>query len=92
MYRYLHENESFSKTILACLSEAQVGGIHGEKKCHKILWHCHFKRITNLIVKIFWMTLIKILDLFLDNFFFELEPKNQIKVPAREVRPVQSKT
>ena len=35
MYIYLHENESFSKTILACLSEAQVGGIHGEKNAIK---------------------------------------------------------
>ena len=26
-----------AKTILACLSEAQVGWIHGEKKCQKII-------------------------------------------------------
>ena len=28
---YLRENESFSKTILACLSGAQVGSIHDKK-------------------------------------------------------------
>ena len=33
--KYLLKNESFSKTILACLSGAQVGSIHEEKKCNK---------------------------------------------------------
>ena len=39
---YLRVNESFSKTILVCLSGAQVGLIHGGKM-PKISLHCHFK-------------------------------------------------
>ena len=34
-FKYLHENEFFSKTIIACLSEAQVGWIHRIKKAKK---------------------------------------------------------
>ena len=33
--KYLCEKESFSKTILACLSGAQVGWIHAEKRQNK---------------------------------------------------------
>ena len=33
---YLCENELLSKTILACLSGAQMALIHGKKKCQKI--------------------------------------------------------
>ena len=39
---YLHENESFSKTILAGSSGAQEGAIH-DNKMPTPLWHCHFK-------------------------------------------------
>ena len=39
---YLRENELLSKTILACLSEAQMASIQEIKKCPKILWHCPF--------------------------------------------------
>ena len=30
-FKYIRENESFSKTILACLLGAQVGWIHRKK-------------------------------------------------------------
>ena len=33
---YLRENEFLSKTILACLSGAQMASIHEIKKCQKI--------------------------------------------------------
>ena len=39
----LRENEDFSKTILTCLSGAQVGCIHRMKMLN-FLWHCHFTR------------------------------------------------
>ena len=34
-FEYLCENKSFRKTMLACLSVAQAGWIHGEKKANK---------------------------------------------------------
>ena len=34
-FGYLCENKSFRKTMLACLSVAQAGWIHGEKKANK---------------------------------------------------------
>ena len=40
---YLCENELLSKTILACLSGAQMALIHEIKKCQQISWHCPFK-------------------------------------------------
>ena len=40
---YLRENEFLSKTILACLSGAQMASIHEIKKWQKISWHCPFK-------------------------------------------------
>ena len=40
---YLRENEFLSKTILACLSGAQMGSIHEIKKWQKISWHGPFK-------------------------------------------------
>ena len=39
---YLRENEFLNKTILACLSGAQMTSIHEIKKCQKISWHCPF--------------------------------------------------
>ena len=40
----LRENELLSKTILACLSGAQMASIHKIKKCQKISWHCPFNK------------------------------------------------
>ena len=42
-FEYLRENEFLRKTILACLSGAQMGSIH-ENKRSKISWHCPFKK------------------------------------------------
>ena len=44
---YLGENEFWSKTILACLSGAQMASIHEIKKLQKISWHCPFKHPQN---------------------------------------------
>ena len=42
------KNKFLSKTILACVSWAQQGWIHGRKKnCQTISWHCHFNLHTN---------------------------------------------
>ena len=43
-YEYEYENESFSKTILACYLGAQVGYFR-EKKGQKVLWLCHFNQM-----------------------------------------------
>ena len=49
--KYLRENESFSKTILSCLSGAQMGYLVSlRKKCQDISWHCHFKVTTPITV------------------------------------------
>ena len=39
---YLRKNKFLSKTILACLSGAQMASFHEIKKLLKILWHCPF--------------------------------------------------
>ena len=43
-FENLCKNESFSKTIFACLTGAQGGSIH-EKNYKKILWNYHFEYI-----------------------------------------------
>ena len=45
LFYLICENELLSKTILACLSGAQVASIHEIKKCQKISWHSPFKGI-----------------------------------------------
>ena len=42
---FLRENELLAKTILTCLSGAQMASIHEIKKYQKISWHCPFKRL-----------------------------------------------
>ena len=48
-FEYLRENEFLSKSILDCYSGFQVDFFM--KKCQKILWHCHFKKLGHFYVK-----------------------------------------
>ena len=46
---YIRENKSLSKTVLVCLSGAQVNLIH-EKNFKPILWHWYFKSVPPLYI------------------------------------------
>ena len=49
-FEYLRENEFLRKSILACLSGAQMGSINAKKLKSKISWHCPFKYVKNLSI------------------------------------------
>ena len=49
---YLHENEFLSKTILACLSGAQMASFHEIKKWQKISWHCPFNYLFFIFISL----------------------------------------
>ena len=62
-------HEFLSKTILACLSGAQMASIHEIKKCQKILWHCPFKHL-KMVAKRHKITNVPLFKKIWDIIFF----------------------
>ena len=50
-FEYLRENEFLRKTILACLSGAQMGLICEKKLRSKISWHSPFKELMMSLIR-----------------------------------------